>query len=215
VGIQSSNNAKEFAMEALIHPDHLHSRSEVLSNPSPVPATGGIYAWYFREIPGVTPTEGCAVSQGRTLLYVGISPDKAGKPNSTQNLRTRVRYHFKGNAEGSTLRKTLGVLLSHESGYPLRRVGSGKRMTFTHEGENWIDSWMERNAFVCWAEHPSPWQAETGLIRSISLPLNIRDNESHFFTARLKSLRKESIQRARELHIADERTTTRSDTGKS
>ncbi|WP_386143941.1 GIY-YIG nuclease family protein [Streptomyces yanii] len=42
---------------------------------------------------------------------------------STQNLRTRVRYHYRGNAAGSTLRLTLGCLL----GLELRRVGSGKR----------------------------------------------------------------------------------------
>ncbi|WP_394816236.1 GIY-YIG nuclease family protein [Streptomyces mooreae] len=42
---------------------------------------------------------------------------------STQNLRKRVRYHYRGNAAGSTLRLTLGCLL----GLELRRVGSGKR----------------------------------------------------------------------------------------
>ncbi|MEU1194017.1 GIY-YIG nuclease family protein [Streptomyces sp. NPDC005859] len=42
---------------------------------------------------------------------------------STQNLRKRVRYHYRGNAAGSTLRLTLGCLL----GLDLRRVGSGKR----------------------------------------------------------------------------------------
>ncbi|WP_420481527.1 GIY-YIG nuclease family protein [Actinopolymorpha pittospori] len=33
---------------------------------------------------------------------------------SSQNLRTRVCYHFRGNAEGSTLRLTLGCLLGLE-----------------------------------------------------------------------------------------------------
>ncbi|MET9440781.1 GIY-YIG nuclease family protein [Streptomyces sp. NPDC006610] len=50
---------------------------------------------------------------------------------STQNLRKRVRYHYRGNAAGSTLRLTLGCLL----GLELRRVGSGKRMTFGKAGE--------------------------------------------------------------------------------
>ncbi|MFF8174696.1 GIY-YIG nuclease family protein [Streptomyces chartreusis] len=45
---------------------------------------------------------------------------------STQNLRKRVRHHYRGNAAGSTLRLTLGCLL----GLELRRVGGGKRMTF-------------------------------------------------------------------------------------
>ncbi|WP_323183900.1 MULTISPECIES: GIY-YIG nuclease family protein [unclassified Streptomyces] len=50
---------------------------------------------------------------------------------SAQNLRKRVRYHYRGNAAGSTLRLTLGCLL----GLELRRVGSGKRMTSGKAGE--------------------------------------------------------------------------------
>ncbi|MFF3911407.1 GIY-YIG nuclease family protein [Streptomyces sp. NPDC001848] len=50
---------------------------------------------------------------------------------STQNLRKRVRYHYRGNAAGSTLRLTLCCLL----GLELRRVGSGNRLTFGKSGE--------------------------------------------------------------------------------
>ena len=142
-------------MEALIDPHRLYSRSEVLSKPSPVPAVSGIYAWYFCEMPGVTPNEGCIASGDKTLLYVSISPDKAGKPTSTQDIRKRVTFHYRGDAEGSTLRRTLGTLLAPRSGFPLRTVGSGKRMTLTHAGEMWLDKWIEQNAFVCWVPHPS------------------------------------------------------------
>ena len=114
-------------MEEIINPQRFYSRSEVLSKPSPVPSVNGIYGWYFCEIPGITPNEGCLVSGNKTLLYAGISPDKAVKPNSTQNLRKRITYHYRGNAEGSTLRRTLGALLAPSSGFPLQRVGSGKR----------------------------------------------------------------------------------------
>ncbi|WP_430694624.1 GIY-YIG nuclease family protein, partial [Pectobacterium brasiliense] len=48
---------------------------------------------------------------------------------------------------------TLGVLLSEESKSPLRRVGSGKRTTFTHSGEQWLDEWMAINAMVHWIPH--------------------------------------------------------------
>ncbi|WP_373283393.1 GIY-YIG nuclease family protein [Streptomyces prunicolor] len=65
------------------------------------------------------------------LLYVGIAPRHMANRTSTQNLRKRVRYHYRGNAAGSTLRLTLGSLL----GLELRRVGSGKRMTFGKAGE--------------------------------------------------------------------------------
>ena len=76
----------------------------------------------------------------KTLLYAGISPKDE---NSKQNLRKRITNHFRGNAEGSTLRLTLGTLLSRESDFPLRRVGSGNRKTFTHLGEQWLDKWMD------------------------------------------------------------------------
>ncbi|MGH9586537.1 MAG: GIY-YIG nuclease family protein [Acidobacteriaceae bacterium] len=52
------------------------------------------------------PTDGCIVREGATLLYVGIAPSK--KPESKENVRTRLRYHFRGKAEGSTLRQSLG-----------------------------------------------------------------------------------------------------------
>ncbi|MEU8575440.1 GIY-YIG nuclease family protein [Streptomyces asoensis] len=37
-----------------------------------------------------------------------------GEPDRRQNLRKRVRYHYRGNAAGSTLRFTLGCLLGLE-----------------------------------------------------------------------------------------------------
>ena len=197
-------------MEEIINPQRLYSRSEVLSKPSPVPSVNGIYGWYFSEIPGSTPNEGCLVSDNKTLLYAGIYPDKAVKPNSTQNLRKRITYHYRGNAEGSTLRRTLGALLAPRSGFPLRRVGSGKRMTLTHAGEKWLHSWMDQHAFVCWMRHPSPWDVEKELISDISLPLNIHGNELHPFITKLKALRKEAIRQARELPVADEIATARS-----
>ena len=102
--------------------------------------------------------------QKKTLLYIGISPDKKNKPQSRQHLKKRVTNHYKGNAEGSTLRRSLGILLTQESNYPLRRVGSGKRMTLTHNGEQWLDDWMDKNAFVFWVEHQSPWELEEELL---------------------------------------------------
>ncbi len=103
-------------MTELTIPNRLYSRSEILSNPSPVPKMWGVYAWFFSQPPGVTPTDGCLVHDSKMLLYVGISPDKPGKPNSKSNLFERIRYHYRGNAEGSTLRRTLDILLTGESG---------------------------------------------------------------------------------------------------
>jgi hypothetical protein len=115
----------------------------------------------------------------------------------------------RGNAEGSTLRRTLGVLLEGESGYQLRRVGSGKRITLTHAGEQYLDEWMARNAFVAWLVCPEPWLLERALLKEVSCPLNIADNGHHPFTPILKRMRGEAIRRARELPIANEQNQQR------
>ena len=160
-----------------------------------------MYAWYFRDIPPAVPAAGCHTRDGLTLLYIGISPKNA---SSRQNLRKRVTYHYKGNAEGSTLRLTLGTLLAPISDFPLRRVGSGRRMTFTHLGEQWLDNWLARNAFVCWTEHPEPWHLEHELLAANSLPLNIQDNRHHPYCSTLSAIRQEAKQQAREAPIAQE-----------
>ena len=177
-------------MKALLEPTHLYSRSQVLSKPCPVPAEGGLCAWYFKKIPSVTPTDGCLVKDDLTLLYVGIS----------QNIRERVPFHFRGNAEGSTLRRTLGILLTKESGFPLRRVGNGKSMTFTHPGESWLNNWMEQNAFVCWMTHEKPREVKAEIINSVSPPLNIEGNKNRF-SNRLSKMRQAAIDKAIEMSI--------------
>ena len=188
-------------MLKLLNPSKLYSRTDALSKPSPVPAERGVYAWYFKSIPPNVPIDGCITKDDLTLLYVGISPKNE---TSKENLRRRIRTHFSGNAEGSTLRETLGVLLAQISDFPLRRVGSGKRMTFTHVGEQWLDDWMDINAFVCWIEHKEPWAVEADIFNSVSLPLNIQDNKHHHFSAILSGLRKKAKKNARELPIANE-----------
>ena len=194
--------------ESLTSPSHLYTRAEVLSKPSPVPSASGVYAWFFKEIPGIVPTDGCVTKDGLTLLYVGISPKNE---SSSQNIRKRIKSHYQGNAEGSTLRLTLGVLLAGKSGFPLRRVGSGKRMTLTHVGEQWLDTWMQGNALVCWIEHPDPCAMEKEILQALSLPLNLQDNQAHPFWAELSDLRKEAKRSARGELIADETGQQRSD----
>lgn len=187
------------ALFPITPPTRLFSRSEVLQRPSPVPVENGIYAWYFRQIPSGVPTDNCLTFKGKTLLYIGIAPVKA---NSRQSLSKRInRNHYRGNAYGSTLRKTLGVLLEKKSGFPLRRVGNGNRITLTPAGERWLDEWMEKNAFVAWALHHKPWEIEPGVLRKVSSPLNIKDNDHHPFCSTLRAMRSEALQHARKLPI--------------
>ncbi|QXJ21334.1 hypothetical protein AGRA3207_002175 [Actinomadura graeca] len=174
----------------LAAPDRLWTAAEVLAKPSPVPIAPGVYGWHFDVAP-------FASLPAQQLLYVGIAPRKMTSRRSRQNLRTRVRYHYRGNAEGSTLRRTLGCLL----GLELRRVGSGKRMTFGKLGEQQLTAWMAEHAFVCWTPHPEPWLLESQLINQLDLPLNLDQNKHNAFHAQLTEIRSTARRLARELPI--------------
>jgi hypothetical protein len=183
--------------------DRLYSRSEVLARPSPVPKQPGVYAWYFKEVPPGVPTAGRDEHGELTLLYVGIAPKAPpanGAKPSSQRLFHRIRYHYRGNAEGSTLRLTLGCLLSEQLGITLRRVGSGTRLTFA-DGEQRLSEWMSENAFVAWLIHPEPWKLESELIQELPLPLNLDQNRGHTFHAALSQLRRQARERARALRV--------------
>jgi hypothetical protein len=197
----------------LTHPT-FHTRAEILGARQLVPSEPGLYGWFFLEIPPGVPTDGCISYQGWTLLYLGISPSappkKTGRAASKQNLRKRIDSHICGNASGSTLRKTLGCLLAEGLGYPLRRVGSGKRLTLTHLGEQALDAWLDDHAAIAWHVEASPWISEERLTGELSLPLNIQGNEQHPFHDELRAIRSASNERARQLPIASESGTNRS-----
>jgi hypothetical protein len=182
-------------------PPRVFSRSEVLSRPSPAPASPGVYAWYFREVPPGVPTQRSVVVDGLTLLYIGIAPQppaKSGKV-SARTLRKRLCEHYSKNAYGSTLRRTLGCLLQERLGIELRRVG-GERTTFG-EGEQTLSGWMAENAFVGWVEHPSPWNIEDVLVQELRPPLNLKRNRAHPFYSELSAIREAAKARARALPI--------------
>jgi hypothetical protein len=186
-------------MSDLLSPERLCSRAEVLARPSPVPPSPGVYAWWFAELPPGLLTDNCLAQGDLTLLYVGISPKRPpadGRAVSSQTLRNRVQYHYRGNAEGSTLRLTLGCLLTERLGIRLDRVGSGRRMTFC-EGEEVLSAWMAENAFVSWTVTPAPWVLEAELIRSVNLPLNIDQNADSPSVALVREARRVAKEMAR------------------
>lgn len=191
------------AIESLLAPAELLDTRAVLDRPSRVAAVPGLYAWYFRKPPPGVPTTGCHTHAGLVLLYVGISPKappRNGASASRQSVRSRLQYHYRGNAEGSTLRLSLGALLADELGLELRRVGSGSRMTF-HSGETLLSRWMAENTRVAWAEHPRPWEPEHELITSVLLPLNLDQNRNHPFHPVLSELRSRQRELARALPV--------------
>src|SRR5260370_14494090 len=103
------------ACDDLLRPQRLWSRAEVLARPSPVPKAPGVYAWYFRNLANLVPSRDCLTVGEFRLLYIGISPSAPpsnGKLPSKQSLNHRIRYHMRGTAEGSTLRLSLGCILS-------------------------------------------------------------------------------------------------------
>lgn len=193
---------KDYAA-AILSPSRLWSRDEIFGRPCPVPDESGVYGWYFGDVPDGVELTGCVTHGSLPLLYVGISPKRPpanGRPQSEQTLRTRIKYHMRGNAEGSTLRLTLGCLLASRLGLELRRVGSGSRMTFS-SGEGILNSWLSDNAFVCWSPCPEPWLVEEEIIRTVSLPLNLDQNQHHPFHRQLSAIRSRAKQRARSLPV--------------
>lgn len=189
-----TNGSMVEEIDGILNPKRLWSRAEILGRPCPVPRMPGAYGWYFKEIPPRVPTEGCITWNGLTLLYIGISPKSK---LSQQNLYSRIRYHMRGNAYGSTLRRSLGCLLRKTLGIQLRRVGSGKPLTFG-EGEAVLSGWLAHNAFVCWVVHDKPWLLEKVLIETAKPPLNLRGNENHPFYPILSEIRRECRNKALE-----------------
>lgn len=177
----------------LTHSTQLCSWSELREDRRRPPATAGAYAWFFRTVPSGVPTENCLTRDGMTLLYVGISPEN---PQSAGTLRTRLRFHYRGHAEGSTLRLTLGCLLEPILGTVLRR--SGRRLIFG-SAEQQLSQWMAEHTAVTWVEIEAPWLLEEHLLATIDLPLNIEGNSSHPFRAQLRVLRDRARRRAEAL----------------
>ena len=179
----------------------IHSRTEVLVRPSPVPQEPGVYGWWFRELPAEIDVRGCISRDGLTLLYAGISPKEPprnGRRPSKEALRSRIRTHYTGNAEGSTLRRSLGCLLSERLGIELRRYGSGTRLHFGL-GERDLSRWMDRNAFVSWLAIPQPWLFEHEILGTLDLPLNLDKNQHNVFHPILTTTRADAAGRARSL----------------
>jgi hypothetical protein len=185
---------------SLTQPTKLWSRSEVLTRPCPVPAKPGLYAWFFKDIPLQVPVSECITWLGLTLLYVGLSPSEPALSSgkiSQQNLKKRIRNHYRGNAYGSTLRLTLGCLLRETLSIRLQKVGKNN-LHFAY-GEKILSDWMAENAFVAWIVQDEPWFLEKCLIEKVKPPLNLKDNESHPFFSTLSHIRQSCRDEAKRL----------------
>jgi hypothetical protein len=177
------------------------SRQEVLALPSPVQGAGGVYDRWFHCLPPLVDARGCHRYEELTLLHARISPrqpPRNGSPSSQQTLRQRLRTHYAGNAEGSTLRKTLGYLLAGELNIQLRRVGSGTRKTFV-EGKRALSAWMATTPssagsaamcpVCCWLSSAFPWLRAIRVPERLSLPLGFPSAVLAFLPTSLASAR--------------------------
>lgn len=186
--------------KTLVEPDHIWGWDDIEENADIPPRSRGLYAWWFNEIPPHVPIDTTITKDRLHLLYIGISPKRPsgnGAQLSRETLRSRIRTHYRGNAEGSTLRITLGCLLADILGITLALSDSGKRKIFV-EGKSKLTKWMRQHAFVSWMEHPSPWDLEEEAIRRFSLPFNIQHNQHHAFYPTLRQIRRSALAAARE-----------------
>lgn len=169
----------------------------ILGRPCPVPQASGVYAWYFKNIPSIVPASNCNELGNYKLLYVGIAPSSG---TSSATLRSRIRTHFRANASGSTLRLTLGCILREQLGLRLQPTGRTARLTFM-DGESILSGWLGNNALATCVPCDRPWEIESSIIRSISLPLNLRHNNEHPFYEKLLEIRRTCRQEARGLPL--------------
>lgn len=186
-------------MDRLLHPERLYTPAEILSLPCPVPRAPGVYAWYMTQVPPGVPMMDCHRCQGLPLLYVGIAPRRppSGEaPPSKSTLRDRLRQHLRGNAAESTLRLSLGSLLTGDLGLVLQRSGKSGRLTFG-AGEQRLSSWMAEYTRITWIVADAPWILEERLIDQLSLPLNLQGNDAHPFADTLHAARRAARERAR------------------
>ena len=171
------------------NPSTFTNRAEAIQKNSTIPRSSGIYAWYFRNMPEVVPVEGCTQFECHHLLYVGISPRNE---EGDGNIRQRIQAHFgknpSNNASRSTLRFSLGCLLSEYLNINLQRADG--RIHFG-DGEGLLSEWMAKNAMVAWYVHSRPWDVEQEVIERLSLPLNLDHNTQHQFYNFLHKLRTE------------------------
>lgn len=191
-------------IEQLKKPGVLATRSEVIGRNSKAPKVPGIYAWYFKSSPHQEiEFEHCHSHDGWRLLYVGISPSKPpanGKPPSKGTLKKRINTHMKGNASTSTLRLSIGCLLSESLGIQLRRVGRTQRFNF-FEDEKVLSDWLENNVKVTWVAHNEPWTVEGKVIAALQPPLNLSGNPENPFYGTLADLRRAAREKAKKLEV--------------
>ena len=171
-------------------PGVLADPRDILANRSSVPKEPGVYGWYFDSIPPKIPMADYIEIDGHDLLYVGIT--------NTDMRRRILSEHLGRSAFASTLRLSLGCLLSESLGIKLQAKGS-KSFWFGADGEEKLTDWMITHARVDFLSDPNPEDVEKQAFRSYGnlLPLNLKENTANPFHADLTDIRKHCKQAMR------------------
>lgn len=168
----------------------LLSVKDLYANPSLLPKERGIYGWYFNRLPPEIPPNQYIEHGSLMLLYVGI----AGRNEaSNSTLRSRIiSQHIKGNAYGSTLRRTLGPLLLKELKLtPYPKGNLHHKGFYFGPGEKELTSWLVMHAWLAWIPEKKPWEIEDSILTTYGsiLPLNIEKNPTNPVGATLNNIR--------------------------
>lgn len=177
--------------ERILSPLTLHSAADART----APASPGIYGWWIKKGTLEVPEAAYQEQDGHQLLYVGISPRKPSAPGraSKGTLRGRLVTHVTKNASQSTLRRTLGVLLTDELRLTLGEHGGREHYG---PGEAFISRWLVENGRVAWTVDLQPWDAEDELLANATLALNL-DGRSDAFARSISARRKAALAAAR------------------
>ncbi|MCA0350422.1 MAG: hypothetical protein LCH85_00370 [Chloroflexi bacterium] len=180
----------------LLQPTTIMPVATFIDQPDAIPAESGLYGWWFKTLPPQVSGAGCLQVDGWTLLHIGISPS-GHNPTSTRHLRKRLADHVSGKANRSTLRMSLGCLLSEQLNLRLVAHGANNYLTFG-EGEQRLSYWLQQHTGVSWMLHAQPWSIKPDILSQYVFPLNIKKND-HPFVATLKRLREQARLQARKI----------------
>jgi hypothetical protein len=138
-------------------------------NPKILPETSGFYIMCLNKgsiLPSILKDAHFSIYKNLRVLYVGITTAKKG-------IRGRdYRNHFNGNAGGSTLRKSLGVLFNYKL-IPRDKEVTNNKKKFSKEDESKLSIWMKNNLTFFYKIFEDPDSIEQELIDLFNPPINL------------------------------------------
>lgn len=104
------------------------------------------------------------------VIYTGITGKSLQGRDSKQ--------HFNGNAEGSTVRSSVGALLGFKNTFRITKKGKTKKTKYKIDQEVQISDWMKGNLIMYYIESEDYTENEDKLINHFNPPLNLRGNRN-------------------------------------